>query len=339
MASFEMREKRRQERFRNESPTITAAGRSPSDYMGRRNGHLLALGSEQENLHPTLRGETGAIRFMDDRKIKWWRSTRTGDEGGRSGPTRNLASSQLACINFLLPLAGNRDALVAMLSAIDNDIVDVAVIDDSRAGTTSLVELEWIGLPHALEGPSNTTRGANATSVDAFLVAETTSGRRAYLLEWKYIEQYKKNEKKHLGNGVKGKTWRERYSGPYDRSPSFKKGIALEAWFYEPLYQIMRQRLLADRMVAHEELDVSDAKVVVVVPQGNVAYRNRITSPKLAEAFPQAGSVADVVRQALVCPDKLFACVSPDGLAEAVRQRCGARVADWSAYLHERYGW
>ena len=336
MASFEMREKRRQERFRNESPTISDAGRSPSDDKGRRNGHLLSLGSEQENLHPTLRGETGATRFMTDRNVKWWRSARSGDESGRSGPTRNLASSQIACINFLLPLAGNRDALAAILSSIDDDIVDVAAIDDSRAGTTSLVELEWIGLSHALEGPSKTTRGANTTSVDAFLVAETTSGHRAYLLEWKYVEQY---WTEYLGAGSKGKTRRERYRSPYARSPSFKTGIPLDAWFYDPFYQIMRQRLLADRMVVNGELGVTDAKVVVVVPQDNVAYRDRITSPELAAAFPEARTVAEVFRQALACPDKAFACVSPDRLAEAVRLRCGDRVAHWSAYLRTRYGW
>ena len=338
LASFETREKGRQERFRNKSHTISDAGRSPSDDKGMRNGHLLAWGSEQENLHPTLRGETGAIRFMADRNIKWQRSEWSGDEKGRSGPTRNLAGSQIACINFLLPLAKYPDALVAILSSIDDDVVDAAVIEDSLVGTASLVELEWIGLSHALEGSSITTRGARSTSVDAFLVAKTTSGRRAYLLEWKYIEDY--STKQYLRGGVKGnKTRRQRYSEIYRHSPSFKKDVALEAWFYDPFYQIMRQRLLADRMVLHGELGVSDAKVVVVVPQGNVAYRGGITSPELADVFPNAGSVADVVRQTLMCPDKAFACVSPDRLAEAVRRRCGDRVAHWSEYLHARYGW
>ena len=42
-----------------------------------------------------------------------------------------------------------------------------------------------------LEG--GTTRGAQNTSVDAFLIAETITGRRrAYLLEWKYVEQYQR---------------------------------------------------------------------------------------------------------------------------------------------------
>ena len=85
-------------RFRDASPTITDAGRSPSDDKGRRNGHLLAVGNEQENLCPPLRGESEAIRFLADRNIKWWRSARSGDERGRSGPTRNLASSAVTCV-------------------------------------------------------------------------------------------------------------------------------------------------------------------------------------------------------------------------------------------------
>jgi hypothetical protein len=41
---------------------------------------------------------------------------------------------------------------------------------------------------------------------------------------------------------------------------------------YEPCYQLMRQRLLADRMIDKGELEVTEAKVVAVVPEGNIAY-------------------------------------------------------------------
>ena len=47
----------------------------------------------------------------------------------------------------------------------------------------------------------------------------------------------------------------------------------LDEFLYEPFYQIMRQRLLADRMVHQRELDVVEAKVVVVVPEQNQSYR------------------------------------------------------------------
>ena len=42
----------------------------------------------------------------------------------------------------------------------------------------------------------------------------------------------------------------------------------MDEFLYEPFYQAMRLRLLADRMVRERQLGVSDAKVVVVVPKG-----------------------------------------------------------------------
>ena len=64
----------------------------------------------------------------------------------------------------------------------------------------------------------------------------------------------------------------------------------LDCFLYEPFYQIMRQRLLADRMVRDRELDVDEAMVVVVVPEENWAYRavksdRTVTSPLLARRF------------------------------------------------------
>ena len=336
MPDFGTRERRRQARFRDESPTISAAGRSPNDGKGRRHGHLLALDHEEENLYPALRGEAGATRFLRDRGIKWWSSSRSGDQTSGIRPTRNLASSQVACINFMLPLAGERAALAAALSAIDDDVVGIVDIDDPSTGTSSPVEIEWIGLDHALEGPGQKTRGANTTSIDAFVVAETASGRRAYLIEWKYVEEYRGH---YLGDGPQGATRLGRYGDAHAASPFFRDSPPVTAWFYEPFYQFMRQRLLADRMVRKGELGVQDAKVVIVVPECNRAYRERITSPALATELPHARTVAEVIQSAIARPDAGFACVSPGMLAEAVRRRCGARVAEWSEYLRDRYGW
>ena len=72
--------------------------------------------------------------------------------------------------------------------------------------------------------------------------------------------------------------------------------MPLDAWLYEPFYQIVRQRLLADRMVARREHGVEEVKVVVVVPEDNAAYRRQVTSPALAAAFPDADTVAGVAR-------------------------------------------
>ncbi len=294
---------------------------------------MLALGLENENLYPSLRSGEGARRFFGERSIKWWRHCGF-DDPLPDGPTRNMASSQIACVNFLLPLTGSGDdGLLAVLAAIDDDVTGIVEIEDPTAGTSSTVEFEWIGLGHALEGEAYTTRGEYATSIDAFIVAETHAGRRAYLLEWKYTESYGENDK---GLGRKGRTRRRRYGRRYAASPAFRDGIPLEAWLHEPFYQIMRQRLLADRMVVNEELGVSEAKVVLVVPEGNVAYRSDITSPVLQGQFPDLVTVEGVTRAAMNDPDRDFGVVSQKVLADAARAWAGS---EWSRYQRERYGW
>ena len=90
-------ERKRQAAFRKGLTT-------PTDPIGLRHDYLLALGCEEENLFPTLRGENGAPRYFADRDIKWWQARVSGDASDGKRPTRNMASSQIACVNFLLPL-------------------------------------------------------------------------------------------------------------------------------------------------------------------------------------------------------------------------------------------
>ncbi len=319
--NFRRRARERQARFREER-----------ELPGHR--HLLASGYQDENLYPTLRGDNGACRFFEVRNIRWWQDARNGDDSKGQRPTCNMTSSQIACVNFLLPLTEVSEALPAMLRAVDDDVTGLVPIEDQH--TRAPVEFEWIGLGHALEGPRVKTRGANSTSVDAFMIARTRTGRRrAYLMEWKYAEEY---WCKNLGEGSKGEKRRCRYARLYDELPNFNGKAPLGAWLFEPFYQIMRLRLLADRMVRDCELDVSEAKVLVVVPEENRAYRERVTSPCFAKMFPNQ-IVSDIVRETLVDPDSAYATVSQSTLADAVREHSGEGVASWSAYHRDRYGW
>ena len=112
--------RRHQGRFRDTSSTVSLGGRSPSDDKGLRNPHLLALGCEEENLYPCIRGAGGTIEFFSQRGFGWWKSSRSGDDSKAHGPTRNMVSSQVACVNFLLPLAGIPGGLVAAIRSIDD---------------------------------------------------------------------------------------------------------------------------------------------------------------------------------------------------------------------------
>ncbi len=332
MPNFGKSERERQAHFRDSSLTINPAARRATDEKGRRYEYLLAHGHEEENLYPAIRGPEGALRFFDDRDINWWHSGASGDRKGYKGPTRNLASSQIACVNFFLPLADNPKALTRALQDIDRDVKGVVPIED--AGRSSFVEFEWTGVGSTLEGKGN--RGANATSVDAFLVANVPSGKRAYLIETKYVEEYRKND---LGKGNPGKTRKSRYRDLYEVSDSSLNGtVPLEALLFNPFYQLMRLRLLADRMVRDRELGVSEAKVVVSCPAGNTAYRERITSHALARKFPHLRTVHDVFTATLKDP-KGFACTEPERLGRAVCSVGGPEIERWWAYHQERYGW
>ena len=338
---FEYSAKRRQGDFRDSSDTISPEGSNPSDDIGTHHRHLLALGREMDNLYPSIRGADGALRFFKDRDIKWWKSSEKGGDIKGDGPTRNMASSQVACVNFLLPLIEIPGALLAALKGIDGDVRRIVDIEDDK-GNKAPVEFEWIGLGRSLEG--RRTRGTRTTSIDAFLVAETETGRkRAYLLEWKYVEQYfsSRPESAYKGAGDSGATRRECY-GPryYAESSSFDPDTApeMDDFLYDPFYQIMRQRLLADRMIADSELDVTEAKVVVVVPEENLAYRELITAPPLKERFPEIRTVAEIMETALKQPGEQFAMVVPAALVDSVDADCGESAAQWAEYWRHRYG-
>ena len=118
----------------------------------------------------------------------------------------------------------------------------------------------------------------------------------------------------------------------------------MDEFLYDPFYQIMRQRLLADRMVRERELDVDESKVVVVAPERNLAYRSvaeggKKTSPPLARRFPQLGTVEEVMRAALKDPGAQFSMIAPSAVLGAVERGCpGEETAAWANYWRERYG-
>jgi hypothetical protein len=84
-------------------------------------------GYEVESLFPAIRDSKEALAFFADRRIRWWTSASSGDrtpDAFFAGPTRNLASSQVSCVNFLLPLVSVQKGLVELLRAIDESVAE-----------------------------------------------------------------------------------------------------------------------------------------------------------------------------------------------------------------------
>jgi len=319
--------------------TLPEAARTPGDDKGLRHGHLLALGHEHENLIPELRGDGGADDFFRARRIKWWRSGRSGDAKGQDGPTRNLASSQVACVNFLLPLARRPAALLALVRQLDHEVVAVEPIPDPLGAEPALVEFEWVGWTAPIEG-GRVSRGAMQTSADALVLGRTAAGLRAFVFEWKYCEEYLRPDDK--GAGSSGDTRRRRYQVRYAAEDSaFQGDVPLDEFLFEPFYQLMRLRLLADeveRSGIGPGLAVADARVVVVCPAANRDYRLAVPSTPLARRFPTLATVEAIMQATLRDPAGI-SVASSEALVAGIRASDqAANLADWLDYHALRYG-
>jgi hypothetical protein len=300
--------------------------------------HVLSIGRNWDNLHAPISGIAGAAsQFFAARNIKWWTSPVTGDPKGMQGPTHNLLSSQVACLNVLLPLANDPDALTAMLRLLDPAVVSVVAVCDGHVSSPSLVEFEWVASKgfRSLEG-TYATRGQRVTSTDAFLVARLRTGElRAYLMEWKYVETGTEVDK---GLGSQGDTRRSRYRALFDQV--FTPNAVLNDYLIDPVYQLMRLSLLARKILDEGQLaGVTSARVVLVCPQTNEAYRTkrvsgllqrRLGTTKVAEAM-QAG-LRDSRAFIDCAPAELVAAVRTLGTPSASRDA-------WLDYMNARYGW
>jgi len=320
--------------------TLPAPASTPTDDKGLRHGHLLAVGHERENLIAELRGPGGARDLFSSRGIKWWRNGRSGDQPGVQGPTRNLASSQVACVNFLLPLARRPAALLAFLRQIDPAVIAVEPIPDPQGAAPELVEFEWVGWSAPIEG-GRISRGAMQTSADAVVLGRTEAGIRAFVFEWKYCEEYLYPDDK--GAGSSGDTRRRRYQRRYAASDSaFQGDVPLDEFLFEPFYQLMRLRLLADeieRSGLGPDLAVADARVVVVCPAANRAYLLPVQSTPLAKRFPALPTVEAIMQATLRQPDGIQIAASEAVVAGLRASPAATSIAPWLDYHALRYGW
>jgi hypothetical protein len=290
------------------------------------------------NLFAPISGDKGsASSFFRARRIKWWQSTATGDARGQRGPTRNTLSSQVACVNVLMPLRDDTVAITAMLQAIDPEVQEVVAVEDGHTPSPSRVEFEWVGARArlSLEGTA-ATRGQRVTSSDAFLIARLRSGAlRGFLMEWKYVEDGTEKDK---NPGDDGNERRRRYGPLFAKV--FKPGLQLDHFLVDPVYQLVRLCLLATKIVDDGQVErVMSVRTVLVCPRTNLAYRNTRPRGRIRDRL-QVATVVEAVRNALRDPDA-FIDAAPDELVSAVR-RLGSQSAergDWLSYMRDRYGW
>jgi hypothetical protein len=262
------------------------------------------------NLYEPIRQD--ALDYFQRNHIQWW--------GGDTIPTGHLLSSQIACINHLFPLRHDPEAILLILQSLDPEISQACLIDDGY------VEFEVIGKENHLNEYSH-SRGRNTTSIDALMVGEKPNGSRIlFSIEWKYTESY---PTKSVAISEKGTSRVDIYRPLLEDPDCLIQCDALEALFYEPYYQLMRQTLLSWQMTQALEYGTSDWQHIHVIPDENKELKNTNPSPELP------GNTMETSWKSILKNPERYIVLSPENLIKPIEQHPKAKALN--EYLMIRY--
>jgi hypothetical protein len=322
------------ERRQSSSGFIQAQRLAQAEYLSavcpepgyKGSAYRLAPHLRQFNLAPSIRGV--APDYFRQKKITWHIHAHHG------------LSSQVCCLNFLMPLATRPDLLSRLVAnSLGIEPPQMLKIECGPNGERWFIGFEWIGEKDYLgeAGPSSSrTRGANATSADAIVRFRHADRIETLLIEWKYTEVYgaalpnKVREGTPVSpNEIRGKRYRELMLAP-DGPIRDELNLRLEDFFWEPFYQLMRQQILAFQMEKARESGTNRVRVLHVSPSGNRPLHT-VTSPALSRFGTDA---FDVFRNMLVDSDAF--------VSRTIEQVFGPLVTElaedpWAIYLAHRY--
>lgn len=214
------------------------------------------------NLLPDVRGN--ALDLFDELEIIW-------HGGGIRRPSNHLLSSQVQCVNALGRMVDDPDRIVRAFG----DVVDIAEVVPIEPGR--FLTFEYVGeFDYFSESPSGRRRrGSLCTSVDAAFVHRSSSGAlELALIEWKYTESYEpKDAEPH-----KDATRRRRYGAALTApdSPVWAALVPVEDLFAEPLYQLVRQQLLAHAIEVDHRTPLSKVRIIHVLSPANDGYQGSV---------------------------------------------------------------
>lgn len=299
--SFKRDERQYQLDWKGHTKSLSIGALRPGLYTGPPNGHepnrdemFLHEANSEENLLPFVRKE--ALKIFEDAVIDWH------DSADKRRPSNYLMDSMVSCVNCLMPFANDGVALATLFRPLVPDAVEAEPVEAGR-----VLSFEWIGVDNPLGEPSpKRKRGSHGTSVDAFCVLRRVNGGRTGLLvEWKYTESYPKEKQEYGHHYV---PLLEAPDGPVD----LDQAGGTTALLVDPFYQLARQHLLAQATERERIFGCDRVMVVVLVPEGNLGYREHVPSATLRRKFPGL-SLADVWTKLLRRPDR-FALTSFDRL-------------------------
>ena len=257
------------------------------------------------------------------------------------GPPRNIAwhrhadhglSSQICCVNFLMPLATQPEALGEVIGrALGRPHIRMIPVEQGVDGEPWHVDFEWTGRQDYLsEWPKTgtATRGANVTSADAMVRFERDGRVETLLIEWKYTESYG-TPPRESSKAERIRRYEHKAFHP-DGPIRADLGLKVEDLFWEPFYQMFRQQMLAHRMSRAHEDGAERVSVLHISPRGNRAL-HKVTAPALKDMGADA---FEVFRSILVRPEDFTSVAIEDVFGTTLEHH---KAEPWAAYLRDRY--
>jgi hypothetical protein len=267
--TFSATERARASAWKQTTTTLPAAAKVPAAYVGKDGSvsgpkYDFCLPAEYSALSLLPEVREAALALFAELGVPW-------HAGICGGPGNHLLSSQVQCVNALGQMVADPDRIVRALAPI----LGTAEVDQIEPGRW--LTFEYIGsedyLHEAVSGKR--IRGAHCTSVDAAFVHRTQDGlRELVLIEWKYTEHYGRRTVVPAKDAVRYQRYGRLLSAP--DSPIVTDLLPFEDLLQEPLYQLVRQQLLANELEKAGAHGADRVRVLHVLPAGNGAYQSSL---------------------------------------------------------------
>ena len=254
-----------------------------------------------------VEGNDNVLTYFKEHEIAWW-----GENERKKKPTGHLVSSQIHCLNHLFALRNDPEVVKTIIEGATPLKVDKILPSpiDKRGYIT--FEFAYKNKEKNILGETYQSRGANCTSIDAFVYAQLINGKKVLIpIEWKYTETY-------IGKEAREESF-ARYSLIHKGSNCQKWSILYRA---DPFYELMRQTLFMERIIKAKEcgIEADDYTHIVVCPNGNHELLKDI------EQFKESLSAKGKKRFLVIDPQNLLAPIQNS-----------EKYSELITYLHTRY--
>lgn len=247
-----------------------------------------------------------ALALFAELRIPW----HAGVDGG---PSNHLLSSQVQCVNALGQMVADSGRLKLAFGEL------VGIDEPLEIEPGRFLTFEYIG-PRDFFGEApigRRVRGAHCTSVDAAFLHRALDGVvELVLVEWKYTESYRRRKPDSEKDAVRLGRYGNAVADP--SGPVRSDILPFKLLLDEPIYQLVRQQLLAHALENDGAEGASRVRVLHVSPGGNDAYQRSLHR---TEHLALGKSVSEVWQKLLRHEDRFESMDSKIFLDPAITSR------------------